>query len=655
MNKIYLLLVGCFLMLNAGATDTPKKQKVYSIVKQKKTVAWYQEQMNLWEKEVELHPQDPEAWQNVYTATRMIKILGGEKTQKDLDQVVDKMEKNIPDSFEFNFVKYWNGNNKTEYFSYLKKAYEIAPERPETYPDFLTYYELKRDKGKTKEFSKMWFASNDISAGLYAWNYNMLMSCDENAILMTHGDNDTYPAMILQGAKDVRTDVAILNFSLMYVEEYRNKYFNELGIPEFQLTKKVEGYEGYSQAICEHIRKHTNRPFYYASSVSPKLYEDVKDDLYIVGLAFKYSKKSFDNVAVLKRNYEKKFLKDYMKIELNNDISQGVVDNMNGSYLMPFITLHNHYEEAEDDAEMMQIEKFVNQIAEKTGQTEEVEQIISPSGNNVVSYVIDDPRNAYWGFLKINDSLHVSQREIENEMYDRFLEDLLLQQRYDDLMIAKKEKVDWESLLKPMYKGLSYEEYFEHGKPDHDMFPVCNVSYEAALLYCEWLTNIYNNLHHRKKQFKKVKFRLPTEEEWEMLARADNNGKKKDLKYTWGYRESENGFEHDQIVNENGCYLANIQANRSYGKKDEEDEKSCPNYDGGIFPVKTSSYHPNDYGLYCIIGNVAEMVQEKGVAKGGGWNTLPEDAIITAREKYEGPNPNVGFRVVMDVIEEFEK
>ena len=46
------------------------------------------------------------------------------------------------------------------------------------------------------------------------------------------------------------------------------------------------------------------------------------------------------------------------------------------------------------------------------------------------------------------------------------------------------------------------------------------------------------------------------------------------------------------------------------------------------------------------------MVQEKGIAKGGGWNTQVKDAIIPARQTYDGPNPNVGFRVVMVVLEQ---
>ncbi|WP_118972319.1 glycosyltransferase family 117 protein [Taibaiella koreensis] len=45
--------------------------------------------------------------------------------------------------------------------------------------------------------------------------YNMLMSCDKNAILITYGDNDTYPLWYLQEIEGVRTDVRIINYNLL--------------------------------------------------------------------------------------------------------------------------------------------------------------------------------------------------------------------------------------------------------------------------------------------------------------------------------------------------------------------------------------------------------------------------------------------------------
>jgi sulfatase modifying factor 1 len=122
--------------------------------------------------------------------------------------------------------------------------------------------------------------------------------------------------------------------------------------------------------------------------------------------------------------------------------------------------------------------------------------------------------------------------------------------------------------------------YFSH--PAYDDYPVVGVSWKQARAFCIWRTDLLNNYLRKIGGVRVQDFRLPTESEWEYAARGGL-----DLApFPWG---------GPYIRNTRGCFLANFKPMRG-------------NYidDGGFHTVPASSYSPNDYGLYCMSGNVAE-------------------------------------------------
>lgn len=122
--------------------------------------------------------------------------------------------------------------------------------------------------------------------------------------------------------------------------------------------------------------------------------------------------------------------------------------------------------------------------------------------------------------------------------------------------------------------------YFWH--PAFDDYPVVGVTWNQAKAFNVWRTQLLNNFLRANGEVFVQHFRLPSEAEWEYAARGglDLNP------YPWG---------GPYVRNILGCPLANYKPLRGDYVEDN-----------GFHTVPADSYEPNDYGLYCMAGNVAE-------------------------------------------------
>lgn len=113
-------------------------------------------------------------------------------------------------------------------------------------------------------------------------------------------------------------------------------------------------------------------------------------------------------------------------------------------------------------------------------------------------------------------------------------------------------------------------------------YPVVGVSWEQATAFCNWRTDFLRRSLGKNGIYIEP-YRLPTEAEWEIAARAGIM----DNKFPW---------DGDLPLSEDrGCYYANFKPlDGNYVQ------------DGHMITSRVGTYAPNDNGLYDMAGNVSE-------------------------------------------------
>jgi formylglycine-generating enzyme required for sulfatase activity len=244
---------------------------------------------------------------------------------------------------------------------------------------------------------------------------------------------------------------------------------------------------------------------------------------------------------------------------------------------------------------------------------------------------------------KINaiNSFFISKCEVTNLQYKQFYNEVSA-----GLTPEEKEKIACDTL--GWQQPLTYGEplvkyYYQH--PAYNNYPVVNISYEGAIKYCQWLQQ---KIQADNPAYT-IEVKLPEKNQWIYAAQ----GGRSNSIFPWG---------NYYLRNKKGEFMCNfkrlgdqsIVRDRETGKPIVIEMSTGNNgglNDQAFYTADVKSYYPNDWGLYNMCGNVAEMVNEKGTAMGGSWNDYGGDVHIKSESLFDKPSPTIGFRPVITIKE----
>lgn len=384
------IILFCLFLAFAGLAQKP--ETVYGIAKERREESWYLTQLNGWKKLLDSDKTNAEAWYNYYKASRALRAVSATDEQRKkyselCTQIVADAYATIPNSFEANHLKWLEGGNDETLFSFLKKAHEIDPTDSRAFTDLATYYEIQHNKTEYKKACVLMYQYNTMHASMVNWGYNLLAGVDQNAIVFTAGDNDTYSAWIAQEGLNFRKDVRIVNLHLMMIDNYRDQLLKELGFPPLALKTdpmtKGDKYEENRAKVLDHFLKNASiKPIHVAVSAIHSINDEpLKAKFFLTGLTYKYSEESFDNVSLIVRNYEKRYLTDHVKQHFSFGIDEKVADQLSGCYLVSLVKLHEHYVVSEQLSQAAEIEQLLRDISKKSGQETDINEYLKSVNN----------------------------------------------------------------------------------------------------------------------------------------------------------------------------------------------------------------------------------------------------------------------------------
>lgn len=237
-NLFFVILISAFVVLNCADKPVVSLDEGLALYRQN----MLEEALPIFERVVEQDKNNPDA---LAWLAETYRRLGR------FDEAVEFAEKAIEidpcNSFSHTIMadacnpmySPWEKADRDKAWSHLLKAVECDSTDGNAWLSIWTEAIYRGDRKLEKKALHSFIETGFLTPAILAYNRWMLRHVPKNGILLTNGDMDTYPAVAVQEVENFRTDVAIVNYSLLNTPWYArfvcDKYGIQLPFPDSRL------------------------------------------------------------------------------------------------------------------------------------------------------------------------------------------------------------------------------------------------------------------------------------------------------------------------------------------------------------------------------------------------------------------------------------
>lgn len=269
-----------------------------------------------------------------------------------LNKQLEVLKKYDAEGFEYAFNYYLAGNFDTDRYSFLKKAEKLQPKNNQVMEELLGYHLLMGNSAEVDKYYNSLIKRNHFSKAVLDYAKDVAQCIPNNAIVITHGEKDTYP--VYKALKAKAKNVTLVNLDFLTSETYRD-LLKRKGV-KLPNGSKID--TKYFNELCT-----LNTKVYVAMSLPQSYLREVKNKVNTYGLLYAYNQaeNGVEN-GVLWKSMSKDILKEDASLALR----------LSANYIPVLIS----YYKVADEQIQKELKESLRKILKGIGKEEKLDKIL---------------------------------------------------------------------------------------------------------------------------------------------------------------------------------------------------------------------------------------------------------------------------------------